>query len=158
MISEKLRKNNRVPLFSRQLSLTGQSSMGFTLIEVLIATIILSFGLLFVIESMSRTDQAFRVSQNLVLASQIAENQIVSAEVDAKQSFRGLDTGTDSDDIQFPGKQFKWERVVRPYSHASVRDQRRINQVDVQVNWSEGRDRKNNLMVTSLSINPELKK
>ena len=128
-------------------------SAGFTLVELLIATVILSTGLLLVIEGMARSQQGMRVGENLVLASQVLEEQFSESEINVLQ-YHKLPGGSTSGKEIFPGKVFRWKKEEDAYSHPTIKDETKINQVTIQVSWDEG-IRKNNLEIGSIIINRE---
>jgi type II secretion system protein I len=129
-------------------------SRGFTLIEVLVAIVILAVGLVTVIEAMARTEQAFRISQNLVTASQLLEDKLTEAELEVRQ-FHELRTGSDQGFLRLPGREFKWVKEIRPYMDRSMKDATKLNRVDVTIQWREGSTRQNQLALGSLIVNRE---
>lgn len=133
------------------------SPQGFTLIEVLVAVIILAFGLVLVAEGMSRTEQAFRISQNLVIASQIADEKLMDSEIEVRQRHK-LRYSFDSDKDKFPGKSFDWKREIRGFSHETIRDETKLNRVDVTLDWKDGPVRKNEKSFSTLIMNREKEK
>lgn len=133
---------------------TRESSKGFTLIEVLIASVILATGLLLVIEGMSRGQQGMRTAENLVIASQLADEKMTESEIETRQLHR-LNMGSDKGEEILPGKNFKWVKSHEPYSDASIPDATKLNRVDVEVQWQEGASRNNNLKMQTLVLNRE---
>ncbi len=109
---------------------------GFTLVEVLIAIVILSVGLVPVVQAMGRTQQAMNVSQNLITASLIAEERIREAELRLREE-KTLRFGSDQGEERFPGRTFSWNRNIAPFQDITVKDQTRINQVTAKVSWKE---------------------
>ncbi|MBN1687889.1 MAG: type II secretion system minor pseudopilin GspI [Candidatus Omnitrophica bacterium] len=134
------------------MSLLNKSS-GFTLIEVLVAIVILAIGLVSVIEGMARTEQAFRISQNLVISSEILEQKMTESELEVRQ-FHQLRTGQDKGKEQFLGQEFSWVKEVRPYVDESISDATKLNQVTIRIQWKEG-SRRNNWNATTIIANRE---
>lgn len=134
-----------------------KSTQGFTLIEVLVAVIILAFGLVVVVEGMVRTEQAFRISENMVTASQIADERIAESEILVRER-NSLSFFSESEKEDRSGKSFEWERKTRPFSHASLMDTTKLNQVDVSVSWNDGSARSNNESFSTLIMNREKQK
>lgn len=117
------------------------------------AILILASGLVLVIEAMGRTQQAVRVSENLVKASRIAEQQFVASQLQVLQE-HGLDAGSDSGDVRFPGRRFNWTKKITPYTDPTIKDETKLNQVEVSVRWEEaGKD--HSLKLSSLILNRE---
>ncbi len=134
-----------------------KSAQGFTLIEVLVAVIILAFGLVLVVEGMVRTEQAFRISENMVMASQIADERIAESEILVREK-NSLSFFSESEKENQSGKTFEWERKTRPFSHASLMDTTKLNQVDVALSWKDGSARSNTESFSTLIMNREKQK
>lgn len=134
-----------------------RSSQGFTLIEVLVSVIILAFGLVIVAEGMVRTEQAYRISENMIIASMLAEQKLAEAELQALES-RRLNTSSDQSKETFSGKTFDWQRSTYPFFHSTVLDQTKVNQADVTLEWKDGPVRTNKQIYSTLILNPEKKK
>ena len=111
---------------------------GFTLIEVLVAIVILASGFVIIAQAMGRTQEVLRISQNLLRASLVAEERFSEIEIQLRED-RKLTTSSRDGEENFPGaRKFKWRQNIRPYYAEGIEDQTRINQVDVTVAWSEG--------------------
>ncbi len=129
---------------------------GFTLIEVLVASVILASGLIVVITALARTQEAFRISRNLVFASQIAGEKIAETELQWIEAGK-LSLESDQGKIQHGPTSFVWSRQIDTYRAESLLDETRANQIDVKVQWNDGRTRKNELACSTLLVNePEL--
>ena len=139
--------------FSVDYGLWSMDSLGFTLIEVLIAVAILATGLVLVVEAMGRTQQAIRVSENLATASLLAEEQMAASEIDVRQEHQ-LRPGTESGNEILPGRKFKWSKKIEPYRDPSIEDETKLNEVSVKVEWKEG-GREAGLETASVLLNRE---
>jgi type II secretion system protein I len=124
------------------------SQRGFSLVEVLMAITVLSVGLVVVVQAMGRTQQALRLSENLALSSQIADEQMTRLELKARE--KGNTYGDDGR-ASFPGREFEWSSRLQPYQHFTIQDETKINQSSMEVRWKEaGSDR--NLRAYSLIL------
>ena len=132
------------------------NSSGFTLIEVLIAITILATGLVLVVEGMGRTEQALRVSHNLINAAETAEGQLIQSELEVRQEHK-LTSRADQGTEKFPGREFVWHKEVKPFRHETVKDETKLNEVDVRVEWREGGRGQNWLSLSSIILNQEKK-
>lgn len=126
---------------------------GFTLIEVLIAAVILAGGLVFVIEGMGRTQQILRIADNLVTASLTAEEKFIEAQLEMNKS-QELSSVSGRGQEKFPGLEINWDRQVRGYTDSTVQGTGKLNEVDVNVQWHEGH-RQNILKLISLILTHE---
>ena len=131
-------------------------SRGFTLIEVLIAIVILATGLVLIVEGMGRSQQVLRISENLFTASQIAEEKLAELHLEMRDRHK-LNFGSDQGREQFPGRIFNWAKTVHTYSDKTIEDETKLNQADISVEWNEGPARQNKLELSSLILNREKK-
>lgn len=132
------------------------SERGFTLVEALVAIVILASGLVLVAEGMGRTQQAFRISEHLAAASLLGQEKMAEWEMELEQ-FRKLRSGTDQGREKIGDREYTWEKAVRPYRHKSIKDTTKLNQADVLFQWKEGRGRSGRLELSSLFLNREKK-
>lgn len=123
---------------------------GFSLVEVLVAVSILSIGLVFIVQSMGRTQQALRLSENISRAAYIAEEQLVKMELKVRELERAS-FGGESGRVEFPGRVMNWTSGVNVFRDASLQDQSRANKLGVLVEWQES-SRKNNLEVQTMVL------
>ncbi len=112
------------------------SSRGFTLIEVLIAISILAIGLVLVVQSMGSTQLALRLSENVIRASYIAEEQMVKMELKVRELER-LAFGGQSGKVEFPGRIMQWESGAEHFDDRSIKNNSRVNKLYVKVDWKE---------------------
>lgn len=132
------------------------SQEGFTLVEVLIAVVILAVGLLLVVESLSRGQQELRASDYLTQASMLAEDKLAETEIRVRQYHR-LQAGQEQGVWSQFGKNIPWLVKVEAYHHESVIDETKLNKVTVDLNWMEGSSRRAGLLLESLLINRDKK-
>ena len=90
-----------------------KDSSGFTLVEVLISIVILASGIVLVVQGLGRTQDVLRISQNLIKASQIAEEHFAEAEMELREH-RKLTTSSREGEEREPGHLFRWSRTVNP--------------------------------------------
>ncbi len=136
---------------------TSHGSSGFTLIEVLIAIVILASGLTIVLGSMTATEKAARVSENMVLASVLAENRMAESEMDVR-AYHELNSGTETIRERRPGREYTISRVIGPYTHPTILDETRLNKVETTVQWREGARGINSLILSELILNEDKQK
>ena len=133
-----------------------RNNRGFTLIEVLIAIVILATGLVMIMTAMGNTQQALRISENMITASQILDEQFVKTEMELISS-KKLSSGHNEGRIKLPGREFLWTREVRPYQEEGLKDETRMNQVEMAILWQDGPVRKNEIRIVRLMMNRDLK-
>jgi prepilin-type N-terminal cleavage/methylation domain-containing protein len=134
----------------RSIPIRLNSCCGFSLVEVLVAIVIMASGFVLVAQGMGRSQQSLRISENLLTASQIAEERLSEAEIQLRE-FRKLSSTYRSGEIEFPGnREFTWTQDVSPYG--LVKDQTRMWQLNADVEWKEGPLRENKEMLSSLFL------
>lgn len=136
---------------------------GFTFIEVLIAITILAGGLVLVVEGMARSEQALRAAENMVLSSQIAEEILTEAALEAKKEGE-LETGSEGGTVtKAAGKIFQWRKRMEEFKDPAElqgdfrEDYPLLNQVQVGVDWKEGAHRENHPTWKAFVLNQERK-
>ena len=130
------------------------SSRGITLIEVLIASVIMSTGLLLIIEGMGRSQTAIRTAENMVLSSQLAEEQLAQTDIQARQ-FAKISSSSESGTVKIPGREFQWQKRIEPFHHKSIKDETKLNRVSVELTWKEGGRSDGGFALESLILNRE---
>ncbi len=113
---------------------TGCAQQGFTLIEVLAALIIVSLGMLGVIEAVSQTASNGSYLRDKTLAHWIAMNQLTQTRL-AQQAPKVDET---SDEIEMGERRWRWTMKVAQTPLDSVR------RIDVSVRLADG-DEKSSL-------------
>ena len=133
----------------------NKNSAGFTLLEVLIAVIIFSTGLVLVVEAMGRTQQAIGISQNLIAACGIAQEKITESQLRVLERHK-LEKTSEEGKEKLLSRDFAWEKKTRAFQDPTIRDETKLNQVDIRVAWSEGA-RHNLLNLSAIILNHEKK-
>ncbi len=132
------------------------NSRGFTLIEVLIAIVIISCSLVLMVEGMGRSQEAIGISKNLITAGRIAEEKLMELELEARQG-RFIRTSSEKGREIVSGRVFNWTRQIGVYPDPSIEDQSKMNEASAGVEWKEGPVRKNKLEISTLFLNREKK-
>lgn len=126
---------------------------GFTLIEVLIAIVILATGLVVVVQTLEQGQEKLRAAENIVMAARIAENQIAESQLKVRDEDK-LEIGIESGKVEWPGRKFDWTTDVQYYEDKSIQDKTKLNKVDVKVDWQEG-PRAPSFQLSALILNRE---
>jgi general secretion pathway protein I len=110
------------------------SAAGFTLIEVLAALVIVSLGMLGVIEAVTQTASNSTRMRDRTIAHWVAMNQLTAARLES----RALDIAKTSDEVEMAGRRWRWTMEV---SETPIESMRRIDiQVaEVETEGDEGR-------------------
>lgn len=114
----------------RRLRQRPLSTAGFTLIEVLAALIIVSLGMLGVIQAVSQTASNSVYLRDKTLAHWIAMNQLT----ETRLAQRPPEIDESSDEVDYAGRRWRWTMEV---SETPVESLRRI---DVRVSLADGED------------------
>ncbi len=86
--------------------MVSRLNKGFSLIEVLVAIAILSTAIIFIFRSFVTLLSSQKVSQDLILATFLAEEKIWEVKEEQKKSLKPLDYKEGSQELQ--GNQFNW--------------------------------------------------
>ena len=108
----------------------ARRARGFTLVEVLAALVIVSLGMLGVIEAVSQTAKNGSYLRERTVAHWIAMNRVT--EVRLERSAPKI--GTDSDDVEMAGRKWRWTMEVTQTQVESIR------RIDVSVAAAESKD------------------
>jgi general secretion pathway protein I len=96
---------------------TRRACQGFTLIEVLVATVVLAMGLLACLTAFSMATRATGASTNDTLVPMLAARMLAEVQAGPKEE---LETGTSRGDFgeQYPG--YTWDLTVSPPDDLNV--------------------------------------
>jgi general secretion pathway protein I len=103
---------------------------GFTLVEVLAALVIVSLGMLGVIQAVSQTANNGAYLRDRTVAHWIAMNRVTEVRLEPKEPT----VGTDSDDIEMAGRKWRWSMEVTQTAVESIR------RIDVEVALADAKD------------------
>jgi general secretion pathway protein I len=93
------------------------AARGFTLIEVLAALVIVSLGMLGVIEAVGQTASNSSRMRDRTLAHWVAMNRLTTARLET----RAPNIGKTSDEIEMAGRRWRWTMEVQETPVASMR-------------------------------------
>ena len=128
---------------------TPGGSHGFTLVEVLVAVVILAFSFGALMQLLGTGLRGLNAAQDHVRASLLAENWLAGLAVDQPLA-EGQQSGTFDD-------RFHWRATLRPPAIDERGDLSgwpvRAYEVELVVLWDEG-DRQQNLSVTAVRLTP----
>ena len=105
-------------------------SSGFTLIEVMVALVIVSLSLIAVTASMNQMIDAAETMRNRTYASWIAQNRIT----ELRLAFATPDVGSSSGEVEYANTDWSWRAVV---SETGVED---LYRIDVSVSFAGSDD------------------
>lgn len=115
--------------------MTGKSSDGFTLVEVLVAIVILSVGVLAWTVTQNSNVRSRSISTNLTTATDLAQSAIEDLTMNAMG--RGVDQGdadgTDSETIDSVSYTTSWSMTGGDLLDGGVR----VWKIDVAVSWAK---------------------
>ena len=100
-----------------------RAARGFTLIEVLAALVIVSLGMLGVIEAISQTAGNSTRMRDRTLAHWVAMNRLTQARLET----RAPNIGKTSDEVEMAGRRWRWTMEVQETPVATMR------RIDVRV-------------------------
>jgi general secretion pathway protein I len=104
---------------------------GFTLVEVLAALVIVSLGMLGVIQAVSQTANNGAYLRDRTVAHWIAMNRATEVRLEAKAPT----VGTDSDDVEMAGRKWRWSMEVSQTAVESIR------RIDIEVALADAKDK-----------------
>lgn len=114
------------------ISATGRSK-GFTLIEIMISIAILSVGLIFILQGLTKCLSILRISQDNLEASLLAEEKTNEFKIVAKQETGSFSKVT-SGESQSGNIALTWGIRLTPDSEYED-----LNELITTVHWKEGR-------------------
>jgi general secretion pathway protein I len=106
-------------------------SAGFTLVEVLAALVIVSLGMLGVIQAVSQTANNGAYLRDRTIAHWIAMNRVTEVRLEPQAPT----VGTDSDEVEMAGRKWRWSMEVTQTAVESIR------RIDVNVALAENKDK-----------------
>lgn len=106
---------------------SNRFARGFTLIEVLAALVIVSLGMLGVIEAVGQTASNSSRMRDRTLAHWVAMNRLTTARLET----RAPNIGKTSDEIEMAGRRWRWTMEVQETPVGTMR------RIDVRVNEAE---------------------
>jgi general secretion pathway protein I len=106
----------------------GSGTRGFTLIEIMVALVVLSLAALALIRLEGQTIRSTGIVSSTLLAQIVARNVAIEAVTDAQPPLRGRATGVE----QAGGRNWTWTRDVQPLGDGDVQ------RVDVAVSDGGG--------------------
>jgi len=106
---------------------TPSNSRGFTLIEVLAALVIVSLGMLAVIQAVSQTANNSAYLRDKTIAHWVAMNRVTEMRLAAQ----GAPTGDSSGEVEMAGRRWRWSAQVIPTALPSMR------RIDVSVSTAD---------------------
>lgn len=104
---------------------------GFTLVEVLAALVIVSLGMLGVIQAISQTANSGAYLRDRTVAHWIAMNRVTEVRLEP----RSPTIGTDSDEVEMAGRKWRWNMEVTQTAVESIR------RIDVEVALADDKDK-----------------
>lgn len=114
---------------------------GFTLIEMIVATFLLTIGIVGVMTAIEASFQSTGLTEQAQIASLLAQRKMTDVEINSDTlAQRGNQQGTF--DLDFPG--FAWKSEIEPTEFAA------LYRVTVTVQWGKGHDRHTRAFVTYL--------
>lgn len=122
----------------------GNSKYGFTLIEIMFAVVILSFGLVLVLRSFATTLEGLKRSENVKEASYLLEEKMEEIKEKAKEE-AGIVKGNSSGEFGQDYKGYNWNLSVSPSDVDEI-----LNEVKLVISWLEGKNQRSLFATTYL--------
>ncbi|TSA56658.1 type II secretion system protein [bacterium] len=139
--------------------LIGKNNTGFTLIEIMLAVVILSFGLVLVLRSFATSLDGMKRSGNVKAASYLLEEKMEEVKEKAKEDggiTRGCSSGefekSDCADLKntcLPaGRDYTDHRWDLSVKQSGVDED--LNEVELVISWQEGKSKRSLFATTYL--------
>ncbi len=129
----------------RSIRRNRQSSRGFTLIEMIVATIVLAIGVVGASAAFNMATKASSVATDLQTAAMLAQQQLEQTEVNAQGSITPGDSDGEFGN-DFPG--FKWHQSI------TSTDYTYLFQVTVTVKWGSRPERQKSVTTYLTNAQP----
>lgn len=123
------------------ISQTGRTERGFTLIEIMMAVAILSFGLVLVLQSFATALEGLKGARRVSAASSLLEEKMEELKEKAREE-NGMAEGPLSGEFDKEYKGYKWDASVKPGPVAE------LNELELTVSWTDGKTPRNLSAVT----------
>lgn len=127
-------------------------SKGFTLIEIMLAVLILSFGLVLVLRSFATALDGLKRSENVKAASYLLEEKMEDIKEKAKEEggiVKGNSSGkfgnNDYTDLKTDYTDHRWDLSVK---QSGVDED--LNEVELVISWQEGKNKRSLFATTYL--------
>jgi prepilin-type N-terminal cleavage/methylation domain-containing protein len=128
-----------------QTTMLRTGSKGFTLIEIMLAVLILSFGLVLVLRSFATALDGLKRSENVKVASYLLEEKMEDIKEKAREG-GGVTEGYSSGEVTISTpRECKWSIEVVP----SGVDEN-LNKVELVISWTEGKSKRSLFATTYL--------
>ncbi len=112
-------------------SRTGKISPGFTFVEVMLTTVILSFGLVIVLQSFATALEGIKRSASNRTASYLIEEKMEELKEKAREE-QGLADGPLTGEFDPQYGSYKWNAEVKPGPATG------LSELGLLISWSEG--------------------
>ena len=106
---------------------------GFTLVEIMVATAILSLGLVLIFEAFFTSLDAFNYYNNYLYVFNLAEEKIWEAQ-DHIERFGSLSNIETSGEIEAKKRIFNWYLISAPLDQTD-----NLHKIDLQFSWKQGK-------------------
>jgi general secretion pathway protein I len=123
----------------------GSKRRGFTLVEVLVALVIVALGMAAVLEALSSSANTVSYLRDKTFAQWVALNQIATTRLTAEQQGQSPHTGNTDGDVDFAGRKWHYRQEVTTTELPS------IVRIDVKVRPSDVKASDDNGWYTTVS-------
>lgn len=135
----KLRPSSLVPRLS---SLVSRPSSGFTLVELLVAVVVIAVGMVFVLGALGQCMNALTTAQKTARANYLLSQKIWSID-EERQLNGGSQEGAWNGIFEEPYADYNWTDEVRmideDFGNETVFIQKYLNEETLKVVWRQGR-------------------
>ena len=118
----------------------------FTVVELMVAVSILSFGMVLVVRSLLSGASALDLAQSRIAAIQILEEKMSEFdELAVKEG--GVKTNSGSEDLTLNGKSAVYGFDIKPLPEGAAEEER-LNEITLKLRWQENNKQREELLVT----------